>query len=492
MGFEEELLLLIRSRYPLVWIETYDEEYVRSALSEIASAGDFKFYDWSVTKGLCFAPTGECLYDSKDPLKMVKNLHDLIENVKGKAFYALYDMDKYLDNPTILRYFKEALEKIKGTEKTVILISASYREIKDLYSCTARLAGGYPDEKEILSLLNSQLNSFKRENPSLKVSVDGAELRKIINLFKGLTAQQISNVINLCLLDDLSFNSGDIEKIEKARKEIFDREGLLEYYPSVSMSEIGGFDNLKKWLNTRKKFFLGSDSSLPSPKGVLIMGAPGSGKSLAAKAAAGVFGVPLYRLDITRLYSKYIGETEENLRRSFEVLRKLAPVCVWIDELEKIFSSSGGDIDGGVSQRILGSFLTWLQERKDEIFIVATSNDISAVPYEFLRKGRFDEIFFSPLPDANTRKKILSIHLAKRKIELSDEKISALAGLTEGFSGSELEQAVISALYSTGPGNSFEKQLAEEIKNSSPLSRIEPEESIAVASWARERKIPYV
>lgn len=222
------------------------------------------------------------------------------------------------------------------------------------------------------------------------------------------------------------------------------------------------------------------------------MGAPGSGKSLSAKAAASELDIPLYRLDITRLYSKYIGETEENLRKAFDILSKLSPVCVWIDELEKIFSSSSGEIDGGVSKRVLGSFLTWLQEKRDEIFIVATSNDISSVPYEFLRKGRFDEIFFSPLPDINTREKIFEIHLKKRNISIPSELIKKLAEITEGFSGGEIEQAVISALYAKNETKPFYDFLKEEINKTQPLSVLRPQESKAVLAWAQERKIPYV
>ncbi|NLI10074.1 MAG: AAA family ATPase [Elusimicrobia bacterium] len=492
MSFEEELLLLIKSGYPLIWAETYDENYVRSVLSDISKSGGYRFYEWSLTKGLCSAETGECLYDSKEPLKMVKNLNDLADNVKSKSFYALYDLDKYLDNPVVLRYFKEFLEKIKGSERTALLVSSSYKEIKDIYSYTARICGGYPDEKEILSLLNSHLSSFKRENRNIKVSVTPQEAKKIVRLFLGLTADQIRRIINKCLLDDFSFDAKDMEKIEKAKKEIFDKEGLLEYFPTVSISQVGGFENFKKWLSLRKKFFYSKDPSLPAPKGVLIMGAPGSGKSLSAKAAASELDIPLYRLDITRLYSKYIGETEENLRKAFDILSKLSPVCVWIDELEKIFSSSSGEIDGGVSKRVLGSFLTWLQEKRDEIFIVATSNDISSVPYEFLRKGRFDEIFFSPLPDINTREKIFEIHLKKRNISMPSELIKKLAEITEGFSGGEIEQAVISALYAKNETKPFYDFLKEEINKTQPLSVLRPQESKAVLAWAQERKIPYV
>ncbi len=492
MGFEEDLLSLIKSGYPLIWTETYDEAYVRSVLLDISRNGGYRFYEWSLTKGLCSAHTGECLYDSKEPLKMAKNLNDLADNVNSRAFYALYDADKYLDNPVVLRYFKEFLEKIKGSERTAVIISPSYKEIKDLYSYTARLCGGYPDEKEIFALINSHLESFRKQNPRLSVSLKPDEARKIIRLFSGLTSEQIRRIINRCLLDDLSFDSSDISRIEKAKKEIFDREGLLEYFPSSQNGELGGFENFKKWLSLRRKFFAGRDPSLPAPKGVMIMGAPGSGKSLSAKVAAGELGLPLYRLDIARLYSKYIGETEENLRKVFDILSKLSPVCVWIDELEKIFSSSSGEIDGGVSSRVLGAFLTWMQEKKDEIFVVATSNDISKVPYEFLRKGRFDEIFFSPLPSGEIREKIFAIHCSKRKIALAPDVIKKLAQLTEGFSGGEIEQVIISALYSKDESRPFEFFIQEEIKKTRPLSAIRPQETAALKNWAQERQIPNV
>jgi len=327
----------------------------------------------------------------------------------------------------------------------------------------------------------------------LQVDLRDSDVKRITTLLKGLTSQQIKNVINKCVIQDMNFDFSDISKIELYKKEIFDRDGVLEYYTSESVSNVGGFENLKKWVSLRKKFFLRKDLAMPAPKGLMIVGVSGCGKSLAAKAIGGELGIPLYRLDVTKLYSKYIGETEENVRKAFEVLKKLSPVCVWIDEIEKIFSSSSGEIDGGVSKRILGSFLIWMQERKEDSFIVATSNDINSMPTEFLRKGRFDEIFFVDLPTAAERETIFKIHLAKRKIGLSAEEVKKLAAATPGFNGSEIEQAVISAMYSAEDARNISAaEVGRQLGITTPLSKMRSEEINSLRSWAKEKNVLYV
>ena len=274
---------------------------------------------------------------------------------------------------------------------------------------------------------------------------------------------------------------------------VFDQEGLLEFYLTEDKDNIAGFKNLKRWLSERKNSFIsGTNCPLPPPKGILLMGIQGCGKSLATKITSRELNLPLYRLDLARLYSKYIGETEQNLRKALMIVEKLCPLCLWIDEIEKGFASSGGDIDGGVSQRILGTFLTWMQEHKSTCFLAATANDIYRLPPEFLRKGRFDEIFFVDLPDAESREQLMKIHLKKRGINPENFDLKLLTDATVDFSGAEIEQAIISALYraSSEKENISTKLIIGQIKSTKPLSLLKREEITRLRVWAKERTIP--
>jgi SpoVK/Ycf46/Vps4 family AAA+-type ATPase len=230
-----------------------------------------------------------------------------------------------------------------------------------------------------------------------KVSLTVDETQKITKSLKGLSVQQIRNVIHQCFIDDRLIDIRDLSTVESYKKKLFDQGGLLEFCITEDKENIANFDNLKRWLNERKESFVGTTSSLPPPRGVLLMGVQGCGKSLSIKAIAKELGLPLYRLDIGRLYGQYIGQTEQNLRKALATVDKLSPLCLWIDEIEKGFAASAGESDGGVSQRVLGTFLTWMQERKSTCFLAATANDVYRLPPEFLRKGRFDEIFFVDL-----------------------------------------------------------------------------------------------
>jgi SpoVK/Ycf46/Vps4 family AAA+-type ATPase len=292
--------------------------------------------------------------------------------------------------------------------------------------------------------------------------------------------------------DDNILNINDFNVIESYKKKVFDQEGLLEFYLTEDKGNIAGFNNLKIWLSERKDSFIPEKcSSLPAPKGLLLMGVQGCGKSLAVKVIARELNLPLYRLDLGRLYSKYIGETEQNLRKALMIVEKLCPLCLWIDEIEKGFATSGGDIDGGVSQRILGTFLTWMQERKESCFIAATANDIYRLPPEFLRKGRFDEIFFVDLPNVQSREQLFKIHLQKRGLKPEDFDLKKLVEASTDFSGAEIEQVLISALYraTSGKESISTKFIIEQIKSTKPLSVLKCEEITALRDWAKERTI---
>ncbi|HNW43311.1 MAG TPA: AAA family ATPase [Elusimicrobiales bacterium] len=489
MNFEEEISLLIKSRYPLVLVDTIDESYVLGQLCRLAESQSFTFYSWSLTKGLRIGRNENSFYKTEAADAMLRVANDLVKE-RRPAIFTFSDFDRFLSDASVARLFKDMLDILKGTSSTVVLLGAEGKLPPDIAPLAARISGGYPDEKQILAEINRAVSEFRLTGVYLKVDMPPETLRRVIKTLKGLSLQQVRSALNVCILKDACFDGADLVGIEKFKKEAFDRDGILEYFGSEQKDAIAGFANIKRWINDRRNSFF-TEGPLPPPKGLLLLGVQGCGKSLAAKVIAGELGIPLYRLDLTRLYSKYIGETEENLRKALSTVERLAPVCLWIDEIEKIFAASSGDVDGGVSKRVLGTMLTWMQERKDRSFIAATSNDINNLPPELLRKGRFDEIFFADLPDAAAREGIIRIHLVKRGLvpELFD--LPGLARACEGFSGAEIEQAVLSALYSaSGAGEAIAaRHILEQLKLTRPLSVIKAEAVDFIRNWAKERGI---
>ena len=493
----EELNLLIKSKYPLVCFETVDEIYTIRQLQAIAEQLGLNFYQWSLTDGLRRDDSDGSYYQTKEPVKMLRMVQYLLKPREDEelkpGLFVLKDFEKYLEDALVLRLFKDTINRIKGTRDTFVIVAAEYKLPKDIQSDSAHLIGGYPIEDEIKAVIKETAEELKRTNNKVALSLSDEELNKITNALKGLSIQQIRNVINQCLLANNILDINDLSAIETYKKKAFDQEGLLEFCLTEDKNNIAGFDNLKRWLEERKDSFSPQKTtSLPVPKGLLLMGVQGCGKSLAIKVSARELNLPLYRLDLARLYSKYVGETEKNLRTALMIAEKLCPVCLWIDEIEKGFAASSGDTDGGVSQRILGTFLTWMQERKANCFIAATANDVYRLPPEFLRKGRFDEIFFVDLPDVESRERLLKIHIKKRGLKPEDFDLKKIVYVTVGFSGAEIEQAIIAALYmaSTEKEVTSTKHIIEQIKSTKPLSVLKQEEISALRAWAKERTIP--
>lgn len=493
MNINEELKLLVKSKYPVVFFESIDEIHSIWQLKAIAVQLNLVFYQWSLTEGLVRGIRS--YFDTKESAKMLRQILYLIEQgeTKEPSLFVLKDFEKCLEDALTMRLFKDAINRIRDTQNTFVILSAEYKLPKDIESYSARLIGGYPVEDEIMTVIDETVAELKRTNKKTELALDYEELKKITKTLSGLSIQQIRNIINQCLLDDNVIDKKDFNTIESYKKKVFDQEGLLEFCLTEDKDNIAGFNNLKRWLSERKDSFT-SDKivSLPCPKGLLLMGVQGCGKSLAVKVIARELNLPLYRLDLARLHSKYIGETEQNLRKALMIVEKLRPLCLWIDEIEKGFAASGGDIDGGVSQRILGTFLTWMQERESGSFLAATTNDIYLLPPEFLRKGRFDEIFFVDLPDAQSREALFKIHFQKRGLKLEDFDLKRLAAKSVDFSGAEIEQAIISALYRA---SSEKKKIAtehiiEQIESTKPLSVLKGEEIAALRDWAKGRTVP--
>jgi SpoVK/Ycf46/Vps4 family AAA+-type ATPase len=325
----------------------------------------------------------------------------------------------------------------------------------------------------------------------VELLVDDAALTMLIKNFNGLTSTEAARLVRKAMVDH-AITHDDVAEAAKAKYELLNKGGVLFYEPDTAQfSEVGGLKKLKAWLEQRRPLFVGEHRipGLNIPKGVLLLGVQGSGKSLAAKAVAGTWRVPLLRLDYGALYDKYYGETERKTRESLKMADLMSPCVLWIDEIEKGVAT--GDGDGGTSRRVLGTLLTWMAERKSAVFLVATANDIKSLPPELMRKGRLDEIFFVDLPDTEIRTEILSIHLKKRGFTPASFDLQVLAEACDGFSGAEIEQAIVSALYSIigGAGHLDNARLLEEIRTTRPLSVVMAEHINAMREWAKERTV---
>jgi len=496
MQINEEISLLIKSKYPVVYIETIDETHSLKQLRLIASQLNLTCFYWSVSEGLRKAFMEGEYYNTKEPAKMLQMLLMLVkprfDTAPVSGIFILKDLQKFLDDPVTLRHFKDVVNTIKNCKNTIIILSSEYKLPVDIQGDSAHIIGGYPSSEEIEFILKGMDDEFQRLNPKIPITIKEEELSVVAQSLKGLSIQQIKSVVNRCLFEDRQLSVANLPTIEKYKQKLFDQEGLLEYYLTESKDNIAGFNNLKKWLSDRKICFVSNrNSSLPAPKGVLLIGVQGCGKSLAVKAIAKEFKLSLYRLDLGRLYSKYIGETEQNLRKALSVVDNLSPMCLWLDEIEKGFASSSGEMDGGVSQRILGTFLTWMQERKSLCFVAATANDVYQLPPEFLRKGRFDELFFVDLPDDLSREQLFKIHINKRGFDHNKFDLKSLSKAANGFSGAEIEQAVISALYLVASNKQVisTEHIITEIKSTKPLSVLKEEEVTRLREWAKDRTI---
>lgn len=503
MSTNEELRLLIKSKYPVIYLESIDETHTVRELQEITQQLNLHFYQWSLSEGLRIGDHDSSYFETKEPAGMLRRVLSLLkpsaEEKKDPwpSVFLLKDFNKYLGDPLTLRLFKDSVNRFKEMKNTFVILSAEYNLPRDIEADAAHLISGYPVEEEIREVIEETCAELKRTMPETRMNLQYKEFKNIIGTLKGLSIQQIRNIVTECFLNDNVFDVKDLKSIESFKKKTFDQEGLLEFCLTEDKDNIAGFGNLKRWLSERRDAFSSDQSyplliTLPVPRGVLLMGVQGCGKSLAARIIARELNLPLYRLDLSTLYSKYIGETEQNMRKALKIVENLNPVCLWIDEIEKGFAASAGDVDGGVSMRLLGTFLTWMQEHKSRVFVTATANNIYMLPPEFLRKGRFDEIFFVDLPDKQARETLFKIHLQKRGLNPDDYDLKKLAETAVDFSGAEVEQAIISALYHATSGKEpiCADHIIEQIESTKPLAVLKCEEISALRSWSRERTIP--
>ena len=404
----------------------------------------------------------------------------------------LVDYHPYLKNDRNVRLIKELALNSDKLDQTIFFVSSQIELPDEVKHLSTKFELAFPSDEEIRNFLMETIEKWKAETPNKKVEVDESILNVFIKNLHGLSFSEIKRILYNALRDN-AINKEDIPEIAKAKYYLLNKDNVLYYeHDTSSFGEVGGLKNLKEWLEKRKKIFIGEvkNVGIDVPKGVLLLGVQGSGKSLAAKAVAGTWGIPLLRLDFGTIYNKFFGETERKIREALKMADMMAPCVLWIDEIEKGLASDSND--SGTSKRVLGTFLTWMAERKTLVFLVATANDIQTLPPELMRKGRMDEIFFVDLPDTSIRKEILKIHLKKRDLNPDNFDLEKIAKACEGFSGSEIEQVIVSGFYSVigGYKQLNTEILLSEIEKTRPLSVVMAENIDAMREWAKDRTVP--
>lgn len=488
-----DLGLLMASHVPLIVIQSSEESRVIDTLTRLSIKSARPLYQWTVTEGLQRLGFGfEMAQDENyaEPEKLLRHL----KTVRTPGIYALCDFHPWLgEDPRLVRLVKDIALKHHVLGHTLVFVSHAFVIPPELRGLSANFEIRLPGTEQILAIIREEAAAWSKENEGGKVRTDNRTLQQLVRNLGGLTVSEVRRLARAAIVDDGAIDASDIPEVNKAKFELMDLGGVLSYeFDTANLGDVGGLASLKHWLKRRHlAFFEGkSETRLDPPRGILLLGVQGGGKSLAAKAVAGTWNLPLLRLDMGALYNKFFGETERNLREALKLAELMAPCVLWIDEIEKGISQAQND--EGVSRRVLATLLTWMAERSSAVFLVATANDISALPPELMRKGRFDEIFFVDLPDAVVRRDILAIHLRKRQLDPVAFDLEALAMASDGFSGAEIEQAVVSGLYrSAAEGTTFDNTLLlEELRSTQPLSVIMAEDFAELRQWARHRCVP--
>ena len=484
-----DIALLLRSHWPVVVFETHEESRAVELMKNISLNMGSAIFKWSVAVGL---QRIDLVMDPqvhlKEPLKVLGHIH----SSGFEAIYILLDFHPYLQDPSIVRHLKELALAMRKSKSRLVLISHDVAIPPEIKKLTVNATLSLPDEKELMKIVQREASAYAREHSNMRVNTDHKSLNQLVKHLKGLTYNDASSLARAAIVDDGAITASDLPEVMRAKYELLSGNDLLGFeFETSSFSQLAGMHELKKWLHQREKFFhqVKGSPALDRPKGILLLGVQGCGKSVAAKAVAGIWKVPLLRMDFGSLYNKYVGESESNVREALKTAEVMSPCVLWIDEIEKGISVN--EHDDGTSQRILGSMLTWMAENEKPVFIVATSNDIQRLPPELIRKGRLDEVFFVDLPSAEVRREIFRIHADKRDVDVALLDLDQLAQLTDGFSGSEIEQLVVSVIY----GAHAEEQaistemLIDEISKTRPLSILMAEKVAALQHWAQGRTV---
>lgn len=485
---------LLRAAHACVTVTTHEEAYALESLRHAAINQGRTLWIWSIIGGVRNGLVADMppIPDTEHP---AAGLFHLLQQTTPNSVYAALDVVAHLRDERTLRVLRDLIAKLERDGNTLVLIDSSDAIPPVVQSAATRLDISLPGEKELDLLVRETIRTHNAEKP-VSVNIARSTYKTIVKNLLGLTRRQARRIIADCIRDDSQFCEADLNTVLARKRQMLCGGGLLEFIETpTSLDEVGGLNRLKRWLGRRERVFSEEAKSfgLAEPRGILLLGVQGAGKSLCAKAIAAGWQKPLLRMDVGALYDRYIGESEKRLRDTLHQAEAMAPIVLWIDEIEKAFASAASrSIDGGLSQRMFATLLTWMQEHHAAVFLVATANDIEALPPELLRKGRFDEIFFVDLPGDAARRQILTIHLRKRNRNPEAFDLDALVAASAGYSGAEIEQAIVSSLF-----DAFAQKcdlntplLAAAIQASPPLSVTMAERVQSLRAWANGRCVP--
>lgn len=495
----DELNILTRAKYPIVYIVSWEERRIEDMLRQVAIDRRKKLYGWSLTNGihpLDLVQPEVIDSSTRDPL----NALDFVAQSQEAAIFVLKDFHPFLDDsrggpdhPVVVRRLRDITNQLKESRKTLIILSPTLRFPSDLEKDITVLDYSLPTLDELELSLDRVVRSA-REIAGVQLKMTEEERERVLNAARGLTCIEAENVFAKSLVMDRQL---DLGVIIAEKEQLIRRSQVLEYYESVEgFANVGGMGLVKQWLRKRGMAFTEKARrfGLPEPKGLLLLGVQGAGKSLLAKAVASQWQLPLLRLDLGRVFSELVGSSEQNMRTALRLAESVSPCVLWLDEIEKGLAGAtgAGTSDAGTSARVFGSLLTWMQEKTSPVFVIGTANDISALPPEVLRKGRFDEIFFVDLPQAQERREIFAIHLARRGRDPLEYDLNELAMVSEGFSGAEIEQLIIDGLYDAfeNERDLTDEDLFRNLKNTVPLSQTMETKITALRQWARTHARP--
>lgn len=509
MGFRDELEDLLKARFPILYVESYEENRVISEIEAVVGNGGQlrtprAVVRWSSTSGLVY-PDGKSVGNAR---RLDQALEAVLAATEPSVFVFL-DAHPSLGaagsqaDPVVIRRLRDIAEQLKFSAHptSVVLVSPILHLPVELEKDVTIVDFTLPTDGDIGALLDNMI-SQNAETGRVVVDLEPSDRERLIKAAQGLTVSEAENAFARAMVNDGRLDASDVSLVLNEKRQTIRKSGLLEFIPiDVNMNDVGGLENLKRWLFKRNNSWLDESKAygIRPPKGVLITGVPGCGKSLTAKAIASVWQIPLLRMDIGKVFSGLVGSSEQNMRSAIRTAEAIAPCVLWIDEIEKGFASTSGGGDSGTSARVFGSFLTWMQEKEAPVFVIATANNIKALPPEFLRKGRFDEIFFVDLPTESERIPIWKVHVAKKvagssknsDFTLTDDQYQLLAQACEGYSGAEIEQAVATALFDAFAESrtvTFD-DLKHSVDTMVPLSVTQAEEIQAIRSWADVRAV---
>src|SRR3984885_8441466 len=508
----ERLKILVDSSTPIVVLETAEEMRAVRMVRAACSALNLATFEWSIASGLVRSGSdvgslvpdarvstpqdpadSQAIYNSREPAQMLGNL----ESISLEAAFILKDFHRHMDDPVVVRRLRDVGQKFSRNRRTVIITAPAITIPPELASLVEFLELPLPDKFRLRQIIDEMIVRVGKTH-TLKRTLDGAGLEALAGNLRGLTEEEAERAVSQALVTRYGVTPEIVTDVLQAKKDMLKRSEMLDFVEvSDSLSGVGGFENLKRWLKQRQGTWedAAREYGLEPPRAAIILGVQGCGKSMCARAIAGEWKIPLVKFDSAAIYDKYIGETEKRIQKVFQVAEELAPCVLWIDELEKVFAGSGPDsasVDAGVSSRLLASFLSWMQAREAPVFVAATCNNVTALPPELIRKGRFDELFFVDLPDQAERKQIFSIQLARRKRNPEEFDLEKVAAIAEGYSGAEIDAAVQTALYAAYSEKKAlnTQSLLDALAHTVPLSTTRAEEITAQREWARTRAVP--